>query len=1130
MINYAEILNNGKLDEVCQTVRRGIPTAVFGVTNATKALLASLIDEPVLYISKDVLSAERTALIIEQLSGEKPAVLYPKDDVLLYKKAFSKYSLYKRLSGLKQIKNGAKRVVTTYAALSQFFPKTLPEITFKTGEERDLRKDADALFKLGYTRLDYVSGEGTFSLRGDILDVFPIGSQNPFRIDYFGDEIETIKEFDEQTREKLNYKNELTVVTATDVFITRDESDGVIKKLDAALSKITEAGALATARSLIAEIKEKIALNDFNALSFVAPLLQSVTDDPFTYINKNSIVIYDEAKFVAESALSAEKEHAERLKSLTAQGNAFDFSERQLTPKEKVFAYLKEKRQSAFQTFTTAIPFFDPLKTYSLKVGATARYQLKFEAFETDVKNWAYGGYKVIVNAGNETRKNDLIVRFADLKIKGDVTVTPDSLDEGMILHDDKLVVIGSGDLYSKKSGKKTVRKSQEFFSAPEVGDYAVHETHGIGKVIGAKKISTTEGTKDYLALEYAGGDVLYVPMEQMDILTRYLGGEKQPRLSKIGGVEFERVKERVKESIKKLSFDLKKLYDERSKRCGYRFEDETVLQSLFDDSFPYDETEDQLTAIEEIKEDMCSDKVMDRLLCGDVGFGKTEVALRAVFRCVSQGKQAALLAPTTILTEQHYNTAVKRFENFGIKVEVLNRFKSSDEQRKILERLKNGDIEFIIGTHRLLGKDVEFKDLGLLVLDEEQRFGVEHKEKLKLIKNNVDTLTMTATPIPRTLHMSLAGIRDLSTINTPPKERIPVATYVTEESDGMIKDAIIRELSRGGQAFVLYNRVESISRFAAKIQRLVPESKVVVAHGQMDETTLEDRISAFYKGDGDVLVSTTIIENGIDLPRANTIIVIDADTMGLSTLYQLKGRVGRSNRLAYAYFTFKEQKVLSEEAYKRLNALMEFTEMGSGFKVAMRDLEIRGAGNVMGREQHGHMDKIGYELYSKLLKEEFTGEKEKTACELDVRVSAFIPEEYIPSPTGRMDTYKAIAEMNSVKEFNSVKNGLSDTYGELPLEVVNLIRISVVKNIATRLDVKKVTVTKERCALTFNTLTAFKDGKIMDTVDRFKSVCKFSMANGYEIIFDRNRYSSEDMLKVISKFLQSVLPFGKNN
>ena len=538
-----------------------------------------------------------------------------------------------------------------------------------------------------------------------------------------------------------------------------------------------------------------------------------------------------------------------------------------------------------------------------------------------------------------------------------------------------------------------------------------MHEIHGIGRVLGNKKITTLEGTKDYIAVEYSGGDMLYIPVEQLDILTRYLGGEKKPKLSKIGGKDFERIKRGVKDSIRKMSFDLKKLYEERNSKQGFKFETDKEMQTVFENAFEFEETEDQQTAIDEIYADMTSDKVMDRL----VGFGKTEVAFRAIFLAVLNGKQVALLSPTTILCEQHFNTAVKRFKDFGIKIACLDRFKTPKAQRQILADLKEGKIDLIIGTHRLISKDVVFKDLGLLVLDEEQRFGVEHKEKIKLLKTNVDTLTLTATPIPRTLHMSLSGIRQISVINTPPRKRLPVQTYVTEETDTLIKDVISREINRGGQAFILYNRVESIHTFAGRVQKLMPNLKITVVHGQMEERKMETNINAFYKGESDVLISTTLIENGIDLPRANTLVVIDADRLGLSTLYQLKGRVGRSDRLAYAYFTFKRDKVLTDTAYHRLNAIIEFAEMGSGIKIAMRDLEIRGAGNVLGVEQHGHMDKIGYELYSKLLRAELDGEEEVN-LELDIRVSAFIPDSYIESNSSKMSAYKEIAEISSLQ------------------------------------------------------------------------------------------------------------------
>ncbi len=642
---------------------------------------------------------------------------------------------------------------------------------------------------------------------------------------------------------------------------------------------------------------------------------------------------------------------------------------------------------------------------------------------------------------------------------------------------------------------------------------------HGIGKVLGSKKITTLDGTKDYVAVEYAGGDILYVPVEQMDILARYLGGEKKPKLSKIGGQDFERVKKSVKESIKKMSFDLKKLYGERQEMKGFPFKCDEELESAFDAAFQFEETADQISADRDILKDMSSSKVMDRLVCGDVGFGKTEVAFRAVFRAVANGKQAAMLAPTTILAEQHFNTAKERFKDFGVKIAVLDRFRTAKEQKKILDDLKSGELDFIIGTHRLLSKDVQFCDLGLLVLDEEQRFGVEHKEKIKLLKNNVDTLTLTATPIPRTLHMSLSGIRSISVINTPPKKRLPVQTYVTEESDALIKDAVYREVNRGGQAFILYNRVESINTFAAKVKALLPNVNITVCHGQMEEKAMEDGIMKFYGGGSDVLISTTIIENGIDLPKANTLIVIDADKLGLSTLYQLKGRVGRSDRLAYAYFTFKREKVLEGAAFDRLNAIIEFTEMGSGIKIAMRDLEIRGAGNVLGAEQHGHMDKIGYELYSKLLREELSGKEEKIP-ELDVRLSAFIPENYIESASARMDAYKEIAEINSFEAEDEVLSFLKTSYGDIPEETLNLIKIATVKFMAMKISVSEITVKKDEASFAFDDFKAFGNEKLMAAVDEYKGKVRIDAAGKPKIVFTENFKNRSEILVRMREFL----------
>ena len=666
---------------------------------------------------------------------------------------------------------------------------------------------------------------------------------------------------------------------------------------------------------------------------------------------------------------------------------------------------------------------------------------------------------------------------------------------------------------------KRIRRRRNDLFTSPEVGDYAVHETHGVGRITGTRKISTTDGTKEYVALEYRGGDVLYVPVEQMDILSRYMGGET-PALSKLGGAEFEKVKSRVKASLKEMAFDLKKLYAERAQKNGFACMPFPEQMEEFEAAFPYEETPDQLSSAAEIKADMCSGKVMDRLLCGDVGYGKTEVAFRAAYLAILNGKQAALLCPNTVLCRQHYENAKARFAPFGVKVEQLSRFRTPHEQEQILASLAKGEIDLIIGTHRLLSKDVKFRDLGLLVLDEEQRFGVEHKESLKNIKRDVDCLTMTATPIPRTLHMSLAGIRDISTIETAPASRLPVQTYVVEETETLIRDACVRELARGGQVFILYNRVESLHTFAAKIRQIVPEGKLCVAHGRMEKEALENGILGFYEGKTNILVSTTIIENGIDLPRANTLIVIDADRLGISQLYQLRGRVGRGSVLAHAYFTYKPEKVMTQTAVERLKAIMEFTELGSGFKIAARDLEIRGAGNVLGRQQHGHMDRVGYELYSKLLKEELTGE-EQTVAELDIRADAYIPDSYIEASASRLDCYKQIAEIRSVDDYKRVCNSLEETYGKLPQEVLNLLVIAVLKAFAAKFNVRRIAVSAKGGEIELPSVNALADKRLAAALDRFPAV-RLEMSRTPSLAFGAGKDARAVMLEM-TKFLRTA-------
>lgn len=1124
----------GDYSRIYEDIRLGMPTAVFGLSEQHKYFTAALSESPILYIAPDAVAAQKAHAAISTLSGKPTVLLTAKDEVLLYKDAISKDALFRRINAIFGMQVGAENVVCDIEAALQLFPAEIGYIHFKAGEEYDYTQLPAKLVSMGYTREYAVEARGSFAVRGDILDIFPVNCDNPVRIDFFGDTVEKIKPYDYISGERLGEMPELLVIAATDVSISAEDRENVKRILEGALKKCANAEAYRRSRQIADDVIERLNGGPFAGASFLMPLLKSART-VFDVISKDTLLFFDECKLINDRMEGALKEHAERFADLKKGGEVFDFSFRQLLTKEEFLSGIKDFKACALQTFTSSTYFFSPLKTYTLRSTPPPSYLNAVSGLITDAKNWLSNGYAVLVFAGSVQRSEKLSQMLTDeylpvyplpdrFEALHGVTVCSQTLEHGLILHENKLAVIGSGDLYTKSALPKRIRKRRgDMFTAPEVGDYAVHEKHGIGRITGTKKIETTDGIKEYVAIEYRGGDVLYVPVEQMDVLSKYVG-DGNPALSKLGGADFERVKERVKQSIKKLAFDLKALYAERTEKKGYAFPRHEAMMQEFEDAFYYEETPDQLSSIEEIKRDMCSDKVMDRLLCGDVGYGKTEVALRAAYLCVLGNKQAAIMCPSTILSEQHYNTAVERFKEFGVRVDKLNRFKSPKQQEATLKRLANGEIDLIVGTHRLLSNDVKFYDLGLLVLDEEQRFGVEHKEKIKHIKNDIDCLTMTATPIPRTLHMSLAGIRDISTINTPPQKRLPVQTYVVEETESLIRDACIRELSRGGQVFILYNRVDTISSFAGKIAEIVPEGKVCYAHGRMEKDVLENSVFSFYRGEKNILVTTTIIENGIDLPNANTIIVIDSDRLGISQLYQLRGRVGRGSRLASAYFTFKAEKVMTSDATERLKAIMQFTELGSGFKIAMRDLEIRGAGNVLGAEQHGHMDKVGYELYSKLLKEELTGESQFTA-ELDIKATAYIPEAYVESGAGRMDCYKQIAEIRSVEDYKRVYLSIEDNYGPMPDEVLNLLIIAVLKSYAAKFNVKKITVNSGEGSLELPSINALRDERLKAALDKYAGAVTLSMAKAPLIIFKPRANPSKTMLDM-TKFLKFAVSF----
>ncbi len=1113
-----------------EELRRGTPTAVFGVSDSLKCFLASRIDAPVVYITADGTSARKAAENAAAFSGKRTAVLAAKDEVLLYRKALSKDSLFRRLNGIYALQNGCPFVAAEIDALVQLFPARLPVLTLVKGEERDFLSLPGQLARMGYVRGFEAEAKGTFAVRGDILDIFPVNGENPVRVDFFGDSVERIRPYDAGTGERLKETDRLVILAASDVFAEEGDRERVEKALKGDLKNFRTTEAYTRAGAIADELLSDPTLSN----PFLMPLLKNSVDF-FSVLPGNAVLVFDEGKALRDRFDALYKEHEERYHRLREGGEAFSFSLGQYADKEDFLGKISSFRRVALQTFAGRNFFFEPLKIFNLTATPVSRYLNGFPALLTDVKNWLKGGYRVLMYCGDAARAAKMeemlgdeyvsTVRLPDrLSDFRGVCVLPETADRGFVLHECKLAVIGTGDLYTKARETRRIRRKRgDMFSAPEVGDYAVHETHGIGKVIGTRKIETTDGTKEYIALEYRDGDVLYVPVEHMDILSKYVG-DSAPALSKIGGADFERVKARVRASLKKLAFDLRKLYAERAEAKGFRFPENEVFMREFEDAFPYELTPDQADSVAEIKKDMCSDRVMDRLLCGDVGFGKTEVAFRAVYLCVLAGKQAALMCPSTVLCNQHFNTACRRFADFGVRIAALNRFNTPREQEKILKGLADGSVDFVIGTHRLLSSDVKFKNLGLLVLDEEQRFGVEHKEKIKNLRKDIDCLTMTATPIPRTLHMSLSGIRDISTIQTPPGERLPVQTYVVEETETLIRDACIRELSRGGQVFILYNRVESIFTFAANIRRILPEAEISVAHGRMDKTALENSVFDFYSGKSDVLITTTIIENGIDLPNANTLVVIDADRLGIAQLYQLRGRVGRGTRLAHAYFTFKPERVMTQNASERLKAIMEFTELGSGYKLAMRDLEIRGAGNVLGAEQHGHMDKVGYELYAKLLKEELTGETQ-TVAELDIRADAYIPERYMESPAARMDAYKQIAEISSAADYKRVYTSMEDAYGPLPKAVVNLLTVAVLKSYAAKFNIRKISLVKGVGALEFPSLESLGDRRIQAAMDKYRSHVRLNMTEAPVVEFVGGK-DSADLMAGMTKFLKFSLTF----
>ena len=1119
--------------------------SVFGVTESLKVLLSSSITEPIVYITSDIVLARKLQELFEDVLVDSSVIMPAVADNLIYKKSVSVEPFFERNTALFKFLTGKARVLITSSdalyfplAPAQKFLLSIIYLHVKQIIDRNVLQSK--LIGAGYKRVDLVSSPGEFAVRGDIVDIFEASSIKAYRIDFFDDQIEKIALLDPETNKSAGNYDTLNICPAS--MLLETDYTKVIEFLEKSKNrKFDDVDTQNAYISNVEEIISRLEMGDRSpALECILPLLyQNNTSTLFDYIEKanpNTVICFDEAKMVYDSMDGYNKEYLSRCSELSKRKclicencfNLFEILHKQIQGFTKV----------AFQKITSSNRFFEPDFVVSIKSNPTLRFVHSHSEFAKTVKSLDYHEHKIFVFAGSmenakalkQTLENhDVYFEIADKTMLSSMEsfILPYKLASGFTLPTDKIVVFGTNDLYAKKSVEKKYTASRNaVFSVPKVGDYVVHSFHGIGICEGVTQLGSKFGTKDYVVVRYRDNDKLFVPIDQMNLLEKFTGGETPSRLSKIGGAEFAKVKAKVKENVRKIAINLLALYAEREKLRGFAFPKDDMLQVEFENSFVHNETQDQLISLSEIKADMESSKVMDRLLCGDVGFGKTEVALRAAFKAVIAGKQVAFIAPTTILSAQHYNTVLARTKEFGVNVEVLNRFKTTKQVKEILQKLEKGQIDIICGTHRLLSKDVNFKDLGLIILDEEQKFGVEDKERLKLKYKNVDVLTLSATPIPRTLHMSLSGIRDVSIISTPPSIRLPIETYVTEVSSTLITDAIQREMRRSGQVFILYNNVEKIYAFAQRIKELVPDARIVVAHGQMSGNEMEKVVYSFYKGEADVLICTTIIENGIDIENANTLIVIDSDKFGLSQLYQIRGRVGRGSRLGYAYLTYDKDKILTPDAYKRLEAIAEFTEFGSGFKLAMKDLEIRGGGNIFGAEQHGHMQKVGYDMYAKLLSEavnELKGNKTKPQSQTVVRINidAFIPDNYILKSEDRMTAYKNIGSITGFDSYQNVKNSLYQAFGELPKPTQNLLTISYIRAMASSCMIKEIVSGDKDISLIFeDSEKIIGNEKLGEVIYAFRSRCVLDLSHGQTIKFNKLG-STQDNLEDLTKFLE---------
>lgn len=1169
---------------------------VYGLIGSQKAYflaaLASLTSRPFLVLSHDAEEGRRLAADLNaffnsaSVPGSFPqAAFLPPREVMPFE-VFARTNEVsaQRIPVLAQMLRGLARVVvttvgaaTTYLVPPEIFRASIRE--YATGTEvrwEELLKD---LVSLGYERAEVVEVPGQFSARGGILDLFPLTSEQPVRMEFFGDTIDSMRYFDPASQRSTETVERIRITAARELILPpevlqrglaalRRELGHTLKRLEEKQPLGQEVKPAAGSRSRSGRLpessdRENMAKNLEQRVGTVLERLEAYRDtrdleayQPYfypqgawvgDYFPRSPILVWDEPLSIQETMERENLLRSNTYADLAAQGAVLPAQARiYLSPGEL------EKRHKGYARLSLTmlpqrVPGISPRSTLGFTAKRVAPFLGKPDLLVEEVRSWRYSGQAVVLVTQVENRVQRLKETLADHGIEavvlndvqeppvpGQVVITRGQLNHGFEFPSLRLVVVTDWEIYGQKRKAQPRRYAKGGLTAEtlpdlRVGDYVVHIHHGIGRYLGIENMEVAGIRRDYLAIQYAGEDRLYVPTDQAGLVQKYVGAEGHvPRLNRLGSNEWSRAKRKVKESVRDMAKELLNLYAARKAVPGHAFGKDTVWQREFEDNFPYVETPDQLRAIQEVKADMEKPEPMDRLLCGDVGYGKTEVAMRAAFKVIMDGRQVAVLVPTTVLAQQHFHTFRERFAPFPARIEVLSRFRSTKEQRDVIRAIREGQVDVVIGTHRLLSKDVRFKDLGLLIIDEEQRFGVVHKERLKTLKQTVDVLTLTATPIPRTLYMSLAGARDMSVIETPPEDRYPVETYVVEYSPELVRDAIRRELARGGQVYYVHNRIPTIEQVAAYLQQLVPEARLAIAHGQMHESQLEQVMLDFVEGKSDVLVCTTIIENGLDIANVNTLIVEEADSLGLAQLYQLRGRVGRSNRLAYAYFTYRRDKILHEVAQKRLAAIREFTEFGAGFKIALRDLEIRGAGNLLGPEQHGHMLAVGFDLYCRLLQEavdELKGKppEEPVQPAVELKVDAFINDEYVRTSGLKMELYQRLTKADTMAEIQDIEAQMIDRYGKMPPAVRHLVSLSRIRVLAKEVGVTTVQHQATEVRISFGEFGEFKGEKLLRLAQSFPRRLSFSALGGLHIRVNVTGLKQGEVLELLESLFWKI-------